>query len=54
MTFPNDDNSLPPALQATAKAHWKALLIEGIVLALFGLAAIVLPPLVIGSIQITW
>lgn len=32
-------------LNASIRAHWKAFLVEGIVLALLGLAAIVIPPL---------
>ena len=51
MTLPQD-NPTPPDLgklqsqmNATVKAHWKAFLFEGIVLALLGLAAMIVPPL---------
>ena len=33
------------AVGATVKAHWKAFLFEGIVLAILGLAAMIVPPL---------
>jgi uncharacterized membrane protein HdeD (DUF308 family) len=33
------------AVGATVKAHWKAFLVEGIVLAVLGLAAMIVPPL---------
>ncbi|MGC2778665.1 MAG: HdeD family acid-resistance protein [Bradyrhizobium sp.] len=50
MTLPQD--TIPPELErmrsemsAAVRAHWKAFLIEGILLAVLGLAAMILPPL---------
>ena len=43
MTLPQD--MLPKDMSAAVKAHWKALLFEGIVLAVLGLAAMIVPPL---------
>jgi uncharacterized membrane protein HdeD (DUF308 family) len=51
MTSPNDDIPLPPSLKAVAQTHWKALLIEGILLTVCGLAAILLP--LLASLAIT-
>ena len=52
MTLPQDSPQIPPDLgklqsemNAAVKTHWKAFLFEGIVLALLGLAAMILPPL---------
>jgi uncharacterized membrane protein HdeD (DUF308 family) len=45
MTLPDDITRLQSRLTSTVKDHWKAFLIEGIVLAILGLAAIILPPL---------
>src|SRR5262245_2273260 len=49
MTLPQDNPpdiaKLQTRMSAAVKAHWKAFLIEGIVLALLGLAAMILPPL---------
>ena len=45
MTLPNDINKLQSDMSAAVKAHWKAFLFEGILLAALGLAAIVVPPL---------
>jgi uncharacterized membrane protein HdeD (DUF308 family) len=45
MTLPNDINKLRSEMSATVKAHWKAFLFEGILLAVLGLAAMVVPPL---------
>src|SRR5260370_42542585 len=53
MTLPHDANQdtnndisrLQSAVSATVKAHWKAFLFEGIVLAILGLAAMIVPPL---------
>lgn len=44
MTFPQDDK-LQSNMRAAVRAHWKSFLIEGILLAVLGLAAIILPPL---------
>jgi uncharacterized membrane protein HdeD (DUF308 family) len=45
MTLPNDINKLQSEMSATVKAHWKAFLFEGILLAALGLAAMIVPPL---------
>ena len=45
MTLPHDVEKLQPNAVAAVRAHWKAILIEGILLTVLGLAAIVLPPL---------
>ena len=42
---PPDLAKLQTQMSAAVKAHWKAFLFEGIVLALLGLAAMILPPL---------
>ena len=42
---PPDIAKLQSAMSAAVKTHWKAFLFEGIVLALLGLAAMLLPPL---------
>ena len=43
--LPKDINKLQSEMSAAVKAHWKAFLFEGIVLALLGLAAMIVPPL---------
>src|SRR5258707_14947543 len=50
MTLPQDANNqdlnkLQSAMSATVRAHWKAFLIEGILLSILGLAAMIVPPL---------
>jgi len=49
MTLPQDTDPNISKLQsevgATVRAHWKAFLIEGIFLAILGLAAMIVPPL---------
>ena len=49
MTLPqdsgNDITKLQSDMRAAVKAHWKAFLFEGIVLAVLGLAAMIVPPL---------
>ena len=50
MTLPQDIDSdhvskLQSEMSAAVKAHWKAFLFEGIVLAVLGLAAMIVPPL---------
>jgi uncharacterized membrane protein HdeD (DUF308 family) len=49
MTLPRDSdpniNKLQSEVSATVRAHWKAFLIEGILLAILGLAAMIVPPL---------
>jgi len=55
MTIPRDmDNEigkLQSKMSAAVKAHWKAFLVEGILLAILGLAAMIVPPL--ASLAIT-
>src|SRR5437763_8392322 len=45
MALPHDITRLQSDMRAAVKAHWKAFLVEGIVLALLGLAAMIVPPL---------
>jgi uncharacterized membrane protein HdeD (DUF308 family) len=45
MPLPHDIARLETEVNATVKAHWKAFLFEGIVLAVLGLAAMIVPPL---------
>jgi uncharacterized membrane protein HdeD (DUF308 family) len=45
MTSPEDFTRLQSAMSQTVKAHWKAFLFEGILLAVLGIAALILPPL---------
>ncbi len=45
MTLPNDLNELQTKMRDAMRAHWKAFLIEGILLAVMGLAALLLPQL---------
>lgn len=45
MTIPHDTSKLQSDMSAAVRAHWKAFLFEGILLAILGLAAIILPPL---------
>jgi len=45
MTLPQDIEKLQSDVNAAVRAHWKAFLIEGIILVVLGLAAIILPPL---------
>jgi uncharacterized membrane protein HdeD (DUF308 family) len=45
MTLPDDITKLQSEMSAAVKAHWKAFLFEGILLAVLGLAAIIVPPL---------
>jgi uncharacterized membrane protein HdeD (DUF308 family) len=42
---PLDVAELQARMGAAVQAHWKAFLVEGIILALLGLAAIIVPPL---------
>src|SRR5882762_3225109 len=42
---PNDISKLQSEMSAAVRAHWKAFLIEGILLAILGLAAMIVPPL---------
>jgi len=45
MTLPEDVEKLQSNMRDAVRAHWKAFLFEGILLAVLGLAAIILPPL---------
>jgi uncharacterized membrane protein HdeD (DUF308 family) len=45
MTLPPDFANLQGRMSATVREHWKAFLIEGILLVILGLAAMILPPL---------
>ena len=51
MTIPHDFNKLQSDMSAAVKAHWKAFLFEGILLAVLGIAAMIVPPL--ASLAIT-
>ena len=43
--IPHDITALQAKMSAAVRAHWKAFLIEGILLAVLGLAAMIVPPL---------
>src|SRR4051812_22579171 len=45
MTLPPDIARLEGRMSAAVREHWKAFLIEGILLVVLGLAAVILPPL---------
>jgi uncharacterized membrane protein HdeD (DUF308 family) len=45
MTVPQEISELQSRMRAAVREHWKAFLVEGILLVLLGLAAIILPPL---------
>jgi uncharacterized membrane protein HdeD (DUF308 family) len=45
MTLPHDLAELQAKMRDTVRAHWKAFLFEGILLAVLGLAAMIVPPL---------
>jgi uncharacterized membrane protein HdeD (DUF308 family) len=45
MTLPHDFNKLQSQMSAAVKAHWKAFLFEGLLLAILGVAAMIVPPL---------
>ncbi len=51
MSTPEDLTKLQSAMGQAVKAHWKAFLFEGILLAVLGIAALVVPPL--ASLAIT-
>jgi uncharacterized membrane protein HdeD (DUF308 family) len=40
----HDNSELPTKMREAVREHWKALLFEGILLSIFGLAAMVVPP----------
>src|SRR5882757_6659018 len=45
MTLPHDMSALQSKMSAAVREHWKAFLIEGILLVVLGLAAMIIPPL---------
>jgi len=45
MTLSNEITELQSKMRDAVREHWKAFLIEGILLAILGLAAIIVPPL---------
>src|SRR3979490_1412877 len=45
MTLPPDVANLQSEMSAAVREHWKAFLIEGILLVILGLAAMIVPPL---------
>ncbi len=45
MTLPHDLNELQAKMRDAMRTHWKAFLVEGILLAVMGLAALLLPQL---------
>ena len=45
MTLPDELNKLQSKMSAAVREHWKAFLFEGILLAVLGLAAMIVPPL---------
>src|SRR6201996_3322029 len=45
MTLPHDITNLQSKMNAAVREHWKAFLFEGVLLAVLGLAAIIVPPL---------
>src|SRR3979411_1230163 len=45
MTLPHDMSALQTKMGAAVREHWKAFLIEGILLVILGLAAMIVPPL---------
>ena len=51
MTSPEEFSRLQSAMSQAVKAHWKAFLFDGVLLAVLGIAALILPPL--ASLAIT-
>ncbi|RXG88318.1 MULTISPECIES: HdeD family acid-resistance protein [Bradyrhizobium] len=45
MTSPEEFSRMQSAMSQAVKEHWKAFLFEGILLAVLGIAALILPPL---------
>jgi uncharacterized membrane protein HdeD (DUF308 family) len=45
MTLPHDVTNLQSRMNAAVREHWKAFLFEGVLLAVLGLAAMIVPPL---------
>ncbi len=44
MTFPQETGELSTKMREAVRQHWKAFLFEGILLVIFGLAAMIVPP----------
>ena len=51
MTLPRDTTRLQSEMRAAVHEHWKAFLIEGILLVILGLAAMIVPP--VASLAVT-
>ena len=51
MTLPHDNAELSMKMRDAVRRHWKAFLIEGILLAILGLAAMIVPP--VASLAVT-
>src|SRR3954462_8410698 len=51
MTLPRDTTRLQSEMRAAVREHWKAFLIEGILLVILGLAAMIVPP--VASLAVT-
>src|SRR5438034_388069 len=45
MTLPQDVTRMQSEMRAAVREHWQAFLIEGILLAVLGFAAMIVPPL---------
>src|SRR2546430_10663891 len=45
MTLPQDVTRMQSEMRAAVREHWQAFLIEGILLVVLGLAAMIVPPL---------
>ena len=45
MTLPHDNTNLQYRMNVAVRQHWKAFLFEGVLLAVLGLAAMIVPPL---------
>src|SRR5438874_10982217 len=51
MTLPRDTTRLQSEMRAAVHEHWRAFLIEGILLVILGLAAMIVPP--VASLAVT-
>ena len=45
MTMPHDISEFQSKMRVAVREHWKAILVEGILFVILGLAAIIMPPL---------
>ena len=45
MTMSHDVSELQSKMRVAVREHWKAILVEGILFVILGLAAIIMPPL---------